>query len=85
MATQSKRLFICMNNSGYEASLERLKLYVALPDPEGERQGQLRIIDESGEDYIYPASRFIAADLPQSTRLAILAAAPCSERETLRS
>ncbi len=75
MATKSKRLFICLDNSGYEASLERLKIYVALPDPEAERRGQLRIIDESGEDYLYSADRFVVADLPQSTRRAVLESA----------
>lgn len=72
MAKISKQLFICLDNSGYEASLERLKIYVALPDPDAEQKGQLRIIDESGEDYFYPVVRFVAADLPQSTRRAVL-------------
>lgn len=72
MATTTKRLFICLDNTGYEVSLERLKIYVALPDVKAERVGQLRIVDESGEDYLYPAERFVAADLPQSTRRAVL-------------
>lgn len=72
MTTTSKRLFICLDNSGYEVSLERLKIYAALPDAKAERVGQLRIIDESGEDYLYPADRFIAADLSQATRKAVL-------------
>ena len=72
MTTTSKRLFICLDNSGYEVSLERLKIYVALPDAKAERVGQLRVIDETGEDYLYPAERFIAADLPQATRKVVL-------------
>lgn len=75
MANKSKRLFICLDNSGYGASLERLKIYVALPDPDAERQGQLRIIDESGEDYLYSADRFVLADLSQTTRRAVLESA----------
>jgi hypothetical protein len=75
MASTSKRLFICLDNSGYEVSLERLKIYIALPDAKAERLGQLRIVDESGEDYLYPTERFVAADLPQSTRRAVLQAA----------
>lgn len=75
MASTSKRLFICLDNSGYEVSLERLKIYIALPDAKAERLGQLRIVDESGEDYLYPTERFVAAELPQSTRRAVLQAA----------
>lgn len=72
MAKAAKRLFICLDNSGYEVSLELRKIYVALPDAKAGRLGQLRVIDESGEDYLYPRSRFIAAVLPRSTRRAIL-------------
>lgn len=72
MKNITKRLFICLDNAGYEASLERLKIYVALPDAVAERKGQLRIVDESGEDYLYPADRFVVADLPQATRRAVL-------------
>ena len=75
MATLSRLLFICLDNSGYEASLERRKIYIAMPDAKAEKLGQLRIIDESGDDYLYPAKRFVAADLPQSIRKAVLHAA----------
>ena len=75
--SKAKRLFICLDNGGYEVSLERLKIYVALPDAKAERTGYLRIIDESGEDYLYPSpsQRFVAAELPVSTRRAVLQAA----------
>ena len=75
MAKAAKRLFICLDNAGYEVSLERLKIYVALPDAKAERTGYLRIIDESGEDYLYPAQRFVSAELPVSTRRAVMQAA----------
>jgi len=75
MAKAAQRLFICLDNSDYEVSLERRKIYVALPDVKAERAGYLRIVDESGEDYLYPVRRFIAADLPVSTRRAVLHAA----------
>ena len=75
MAKAAKRLFICLNNVGYEGSLERRKIYVALPEAKAERARCLRIIDESGEDYLYPSQRFVAADLPVSTRRAVLQAA----------
>jgi hypothetical protein len=72
MAKAAKRLFICLDNTGYEVSLERRKIYVAMPDAKAERAGHLRVIDESGEDYLYPAQRFVAAELPVSTRRAVL-------------
>ena len=75
MAKAAKRLFICLDNAGYEVSLERRKIYVAVPDTKAERLGHLRIIDESGEDYLYPKERFVPAELPRSTRRAILQAA----------
>ena len=72
MAKEANRLFVCLDNAGYEVSLERRKIYVALPDTKAERGGYLRIIDESGEDYLYPTQRFVAAELPVSTRRAVL-------------
>lgn len=72
MTEKPTRLFICLDNMGYEASLELRKIYISLPDATAEQHGQLRIIDESGEDYLYPATRFIAADLPSATRRAVL-------------
>jgi hypothetical protein len=72
MARAAKRLFICLDNVDYEVSLERLKIYVALADAKAERTGYLRIIDESGEDYLYPSQRFVEAELPVSTRRAVL-------------
>jgi hypothetical protein len=61
----SRRFLICVNNEGFPASLEVRKVYEALPDPVGETRGFVRIVDESGEDYLYPADRFVAVDLPQ--------------------
>ena len=75
MARSSKRLYICLDNSGYEVSLEKRKIYVGLPDARAKRLGQVRIIDESGEDYLYPADRFITAELPLAARRAVLHAA----------
>jgi hypothetical protein len=60
MAKAAKRFFICLDSAGYEVSLERLKVYVALPDAKAERTGFPRIVDESGEDYLYPSKRFVA-------------------------
>lgn len=55
---------LCVNPQGYEASLEVRKIYRVLPDPAAHREGLLRILDESGEDYLYPADLFVAVELP---------------------
>jgi len=52
------KFLLCIENEGYEASLEIRKLYENISDKEAERHNQVRIIDESGEDYIYPAHLF---------------------------
>jgi len=75
MAKTARRLVICLENSGYEALLERRKIYIALPDARAEKVGQIRIIDESGEDYLYDKNAFLEVSLPQSARRAILLAA----------
>ena len=71
----TRRLVLCLKNQGFAASLERRKIYVAVQDREAEKHGQLRIIDESGEDYLYPKTFFATVSLPQSLRRAVLAAA----------
>lgn len=59
------KFVICINNHGYEASLEQRKLYEILPDEEAAKHGQLRVIDESGEDYLFPVSMFMDAALKE--------------------
>jgi hypothetical protein len=49
---------VCLRNEGYEASLEVRKLYGVVADREAEAEGMMRVVDESGEDYLYPADRF---------------------------
>ena len=71
----SKQLVVCVDNDGYPASLKKRKLYVMLPDPAAEKRGLLRVIDESGEDYLYPKSFFRSVALPQSVEKAVLSAA----------
>lgn len=53
-------LVVCVDNDGYPASLEVRKLYQVLPDSEAKAHKQLRVVDESGEDYLYPASLFVS-------------------------
>ena len=75
MARTARQLVICIDNSGYEVSLERRKIYVSIPDARAEKLGQLRVIDESGDDYLYPKDAFVCAELSQSVRRAVLQAA----------
>jgi len=57
---------VCLKNKGYEASLEPRKIYQVLPDQEAESHKMIRVIDESGEDYLFPASLFSPISLPQT-------------------
>lgn len=57
---------ICLNNEDYEVSLEAWKIYQVLPDDEASRLGLIRIVDESGEDYLYSVKRFTPISLPQT-------------------
>lgn len=66
------RFAICIDNSEYPASLELHKIYRVLTDEEAEREGDLRVIDESGEDYLYPAEYFVLIDLSQETERALM-------------
>lgn len=62
---------VCIRNTGNEASLELRKLYEVVPDPDAEQDGMLRVIDESGEDYLFPASNFVLAPLPSAVEEAV--------------
>jgi hypothetical protein len=73
--SQTKQLVVCVSNDGHPVSLEKRKLYVALRDTAAEKLGLLRIVDESGEDYLYPKTFFRTIALPQSVKRAVLAAA----------
>ena len=66
---------LCLANKGYEVALEPRKVYVALRDVDAEKHGQLRVIDESGDDYLFPASLFAPITLRGRARKAILGTA----------
>ena len=70
----SRRYAVCIENKGHEASLERNKLYVLLPDRRAEADGLVRVIDEDGEDYLYPAAWFVAVEVPKAVRASLLRA-----------
>jgi hypothetical protein len=60
-----------VENAGYEASLEKRKLYRLLPDADAAKHNQLRVIDESGEDYLFPAHFFLAISLTKDIKRAL--------------
>jgi len=66
------RFAVCIRNAGYLASLELRKLYEVIDDPDAEQDGMIRVIDESGEDYLFPASMFVGAPLPAAVEDAVL-------------
>jgi hypothetical protein len=68
MRSSEKTFVICLRNNGYEVSLEPRKLYQILPDPDAAKHQQLRVIDESGEDYLYPKSYFVPIELRDGRR-----------------
>ena len=72
---RNKQLVVCVDNDGYPVSLEKRKIYLTVPDLDAEQHGLLRVIDESGEDYLYPKTFFRAIDLPPTVKKAVLAAA----------
>jgi hypothetical protein len=74
MKTKPKQLVVCVSNDGHPASLEKRKIYVALRDSVGEKLRLLRIVDESGEDYLYPKALFRTIALPDAVKRAVLAA-----------
>jgi hypothetical protein len=65
---------ICVQNEGYPASLELWKVYRVLPDDKAAKHQLMRVVDESGEDYLYDQSWFVPIRLPQAAKEAMLAA-----------
>ncbi len=74
MRSPAKRFVVCLENEGYEVALERRKIYRVLPDADAAKHRQIRVIDESGDDYLYPQRVFAPIELPQAVRRAVLAA-----------
>jgi hypothetical protein len=66
---------VCIKNKGYPASLELGKIYRVLPDEEAAKEGHVRVVDESDEDYLYPAKWFVEVRLPQAVTRALFRAA----------
>ncbi len=70
----NQQFVICIKNDDYPASLETRKLYQVVPDSDAKKIEQLRVIDESGDDYLYPQEYFIPVTLPNATEQAIIKA-----------
>jgi hypothetical protein len=69
--TKGEAFVLCVRNEGYPASLEPRKLYATVRDASAARHSLMRVIDESGEDYLYPADYFIALRLPANVKMAL--------------
>lgn len=65
------QFLVCIDNRGYEASLERNKIYLAIRDASAEQTGDVRIVDESGEDYLYSKKRFVPIEVPATVKASI--------------
>lgn len=74
MAQRRRSLAVCVRNDGHEVSLELRKIYEIIPDAVAARHRQIRVVDESGEDYLFPVSWFAALELPALTKRAVMAA-----------
>jgi hypothetical protein len=75
-STPSNRYVLCLSNGGHPASLEVRKIYQGVADPPAERRGLLRVIDESGEDYLYPSDLFVPIKLTSPVMRALAKALP---------
>jgi hypothetical protein len=69
---QDIRLAVCVNNADYPASLELHKIYRVLPNEDAEANNDLRVVDESGEDHLYPADYFVLVELPRAVEQSVL-------------
>jgi hypothetical protein len=71
MDRKAGQFVVCVSNAGYPASLELRKIYPLLPDDSAARRGLLRIVDESGEDYLYPRDCFLPIELSTAVEEAL--------------
>jgi len=65
---------VCIDNTDYPASLEKHKIYRVLPDDDAAEDGDIRVVDESGEDYLYPSSYFTPIEVPKKVEESLLRA-----------
>ena len=65
---QKPQFAVCIKNEGYAVSLEPRKIYQVIPDANAYEHHYLRVVDESGEDYLYPEDYFVLIELPQAVK-----------------
>jgi hypothetical protein len=75
MADPEAHYVVCIDNTEYPASLEARKIYQCLPDPQAEQDGLIRVIDESGEDYLYSRESFVPIAVPEAAEKSFRGAA----------
>jgi len=91
--SRTTRFAVCIDNRGYPASLELHKIYRVVPDDAAAADGDIRIVDESGEDYLYSANRFVEIEPPQPVKRSLLhaesritaASTPTASRRVMRA
>ena len=62
---------VCIQNDGFRASLEKMKIYEIIPDEIARKHNQYRVVDESGEDYLYPEELFVVINVPEAVEKAV--------------
>jgi hypothetical protein len=72
MSEKERQFAVCIRNEGYEESLEPRKIYEILEDAKAAQYGMIRVIDEEGEDYLYPQEWFLAIQLPETIEQAVV-------------
>lgn len=70
--SRAAQFAVCINNRSYPASLELHKIYRVIPDAAAAADGDIRVVDESGEDYLYSADRFVEIEPPQTVKRSLL-------------
>ena len=70
--SDTSQFVVCVKNIGYPASLELHKIYRTLPDEDAAIEGDIRVIDESGEDYLYPSEYFVPIEVPNAVEQSLL-------------
>jgi hypothetical protein len=74
MDKKKEQFAVCVKNDDYPASLELRKIYEVMPDQKAAKHGLVRVIDESGEDYLYPQDYFVPIEIPQAAESVFLKA-----------
>lgn len=74
MGKKKEQFAVCVKNDDYPASLELRKIYEVMPDQKAAKHGLVRVIDESGEDYLYPQDYFVPIEIPQAAESIFLKA-----------